>query len=53
MYMAHRGMNVKEVHYDKIIFLLAGVLTELGVPNEIIGEIAAIAATVKDDIIGT
>jgi hypothetical protein len=51
MLKAHRGMNIATKHFDKIVELLAGTLAELGVPNDIIGEIAAIAASVKDFII--
>lgn len=41
-------MMINEKHYDKIVELLASTLIGLGVPMDIIGEIADIAASVKD-----
>lgn len=48
---AHKHMNLTEVHFDAVVENLAGTLTELGVKEEDINEIAGIALSVKDDIL--
>ena len=47
----HKGMNLNEGHYNAVIENLAATLTELGVSDADIAEVAAIAATVKDDVL--
>lgn len=48
---AHKHMNLTEEHFDAVVENLAATLTELGVSAEDIGEIAAVAASVKDDVL--
>ena len=43
------GMN--DSHVDAVIELLGQTLTELGVPAEKIGKVAAIAESVRDDVL--
>ena len=47
----HKHMKLDESHYNAVIENLAATLTELGVSESDIGEIAAIAGTVKDDVL--
>ncbi len=48
---AHKHMNLNETHFDAVVENLAATLTELGVSEEDIGEVAAVAASVKDDVL--
>lgn len=48
---AHKSMKLNETHFDAVVENLAATLTELGVGEAEIGEIAAIAASVKDDVL--
>lgn len=48
---AHKHMNLNETHFDAVVENLAATLTELGVSEEDIGEVAAIANSVKGDIL--
>ena len=43
------GLN--ETHFDKVVGHLATTLTELGVSDADIQEVAAVAGTVKDDVL--
>lgn len=45
-----RGLN--DSHVDAVIELLGGTLTELGVPASDIAEVAAIANSVRDSVLG-
>ena len=47
----HKGMNLNEGHYNAVVENLAATLTELGVSAEDIAEVAAVAGTVKDDVL--
>ncbi len=47
----HKHMALTEVHFDAVIENLAATLRELGVSDTDIGEIAAIAGSVKDDVL--
>lgn len=47
----HKHMALTEVHFDAVIENLAATLRELGVGEPEIGEIAAIAGSVKDDVL--
>ena len=51
MRAAHARMNLSELHFNAVMEHLAATLTELGVPSELIGEAAAIALSVKGDIV--
>lgn len=48
---SHKHMNLNETHFNAVVEHLAGTLKELGVSDEDIGEVAAIADSVKDDIL--
>lgn len=48
--LLEKGLN--DTHVDIVIEHLGGTLAELGVPNDLIGEVAAIANSVRDDILG-
>lgn len=48
---AHKHMKLTDVHFDAVIENLAATLTELGVPDAEIGEIAGIGMSVKDDVL--
>ena len=45
-------MGLNESHFNAVVENLATTLSELGVSDELIGEVAAIAATVKKDVLG-
>ncbi len=48
---AHKNMNLTETHFNAVVENLAATLTELGVADADIQEIAGIAASVKDDVL--
>ncbi len=47
----HKHMNLDETHFGAVVENLAATLTELGVPESDIAEIASIAESVKDDVL--
>lgn len=53
---AHQGlverMGLNEGHFDAVVENLAATLLGLGVAEALIGEVAAVAATVKDEVLG-
>lgn len=51
MRQAHASMKLTEEHYDAVVENLAATLTELGVADSDIAEVASIAASVKDDVL--
>ena len=51
MRTAHAKMHLTEVHFDAVMENLGATLVELNVPAEMIGEAAAIAASVKNDVL--
>lgn len=48
--VAEKGLN--DTHFDVIVELLAATLQEFKVPDEKIGEVAEIAESVRDSILG-
>ena len=48
-HLIQRGLN--DSHVDIVIAHLGGTLKELGVPDEDIAEVAAIANSVRDDVL--
>lgn len=52
---AHAGlvanMGLNDTHFDAVVENLAEVLTELGVAPDLIGEVAGIAESVRDDVL--
>lgn len=51
MKTAHARMNLTELHFNAVMENLGATLAELGVPEALIGEAAAIALSVKSDIV--
>lgn len=44
-----KGLN--DSHFDAVLENLAATLKELGVPDELIGQAAAVAESVRDDVV--
>lgn len=51
MRAAHAKMQLTEAHFNAVMEHLGATLVELNVPAEFIAEAAAIAASVKDDVL--
>ncbi len=55
MRVGHRHLvqklGLSDVHFDAVVENLAAVLTELGVSGDMIQEVAAIAETVRNDVL--
>ena len=49
-HLVARGLN--DMHFDAVVENLAATLTELGVSASDIGEVAKIAESVRDDVLG-
>jgi hemoglobin len=49
-HLVARGLN--DSHFDAVVEDLGGTLKELGVADELIGEVAAIAETTRNDVLG-
>ena len=55
MYEGHKHlikMGLNDSHVDVVIENLGATLTELGVANDLIQEVASIANSVRDDVLG-
>ncbi len=55
MYEGHKHllkMGLNDSHVDAVIENLGNTLKELGVGNDLIGQVAAIANSVRDDVLG-
>lgn len=48
-HLVAQGMN--DEHFDAVLELIGETLTELGVSNDLIGEAAAIAESVRNDVL--
>ena len=48
-HLVERGLN--DTHFDAVVENLANTLTELGVSQKDIGEVAAIAESVREDVL--
>lgn len=48
--LVDKGMN--DLHVDVVVELLGGTLKELGVSDSLIGEVAAIAESVRGQVLG-
>jgi hemoglobin len=46
------AMGLNDSHFDAVIELLGGTLSELGVKDDLIGQVAAIAETTRKDVLG-
>ena len=51
MRKAHAKYDLNEEHFDAVVGHLASTLTELGVSNDDIAEVATIANSIKDDVL--
>jgi hemoglobin len=49
-HLVQRGLN--DSHFDAVMENLGATLTELGVPDELIAEAAAIAESTRNDVLG-
>lgn len=45
-------MGLDDSHFDAVVENLAKTLTELGVTQELIAQVAAIAETTRNDVLG-
>jgi hemoglobin len=48
---AHANMKLTDVHFDAVVENLAATLTELGVPGDLITEVAGVAESVRKDVL--
>lgn len=48
-HLVERGLN--DSHVDAVIEILGGVLKDLNVPEDLIGQVAAIAESVRGDVL--
>jgi hemoglobin len=48
--LVEQGLD--DSHFDAVVEDLAATLTELGVPDDLIGQVAAIAESVRNDVLG-
>lgn len=46
------AMGLNDSHFDAIVELLGGTLKEMGVKDELIGQVAAIAESTRADVLG-
>lgn len=51
MRKAHAHLKLTEMHFDAVMEHLGGTLKDLKVPDALIGKAAAIALSVKDDVL--
>ncbi len=51
MRTAHAHLGLNEIHFDAVVENLANTLSELGVSDSDIAEVATIADSVKDDVL--
>jgi hemoglobin len=51
METAHAGLGITDAHFDRVVQHLAGTLTDLGVDNETIGEVAAALTPLRPAIV--
>lgn len=51
MKAAHAGLGLTNAHFDTIVKHLGNTLAEMGVPEEVIKECAAVAETTREDIV--
>ena len=49
-HLVARGLD--DSHFDAVVENLGGTLQELGVSDDLIGEVAAIAETTRNDVLG-
>lgn len=47
----HKHLDLNDEHFDAIIELLGGTLKEMGVADDLIAQVAAIAESTRDDVL--
>ena len=47
----HKHLDLDDSHFDAIVELLGETLTEMGVADELIAQVAAIAESTRDDVL--
>ena len=52
MRKAHAKLNLKDEHFDRVAELLAQAMLSLGVKQDLVDQVIAVAATTKNDILG-
>src|SRR4051812_30823063 len=45
------AMGLNDSHFDAVVELLGSTLKDMGVPNELIGQVAAIAESTRPDVL--
>src|ERR1700747_2691351 len=53
MASTHAGLGIEDGDFDAVVGHLAGTLTGLGVPEDMIGQIGGALAPLRDDIVTT
>lgn len=51
MKAAHAGLGITTAAFDTIVLHLGNTLKEMGVPNEVVDEVAVVANTTREDIV--
>jgi hemoglobin len=51
MRTAHSKLKLTEEHFNAVMENLGATLKELGIPDELIGEAAAVALSVKNEVL--
>eukprot|EP00775_Hariotina_reticulata_P008152 gene8152-8345_t len=52
MYEAHKGLNLKEEHFNAVAGHFIATLKELNVPQDVIDEAVAVVASTKNQVLG-
>lgn len=50
---AHAGLGISDADFDAVVGHLAGVLAELGIPEQTIGAVATTLAPLRSDIVAS
>ncbi|NIZ91546.1 group 1 truncated hemoglobin [Kineosporiaceae bacterium B12] len=48
---AHAGLGITSEHFDRVVGHLAGTLTDLGVPADVVGTVGGALAAHRDEIV--
>ncbi|KIZ04151.1 hypothetical protein MNEG_3812 [Monoraphidium neglectum] len=52
MYEAHKGMNLKDAHFDAVAGHFVSTLQELGVDQALIDEAVAVVESTRGQVLG-
>jgi hemoglobin len=50
---AHAGLAIEQHHFDSVAVHLVGTLRELGVPEDIVGEVGAAITPLSSPVVNT